>query len=1010
MLPLWIIDLRGKSARRDEFERLVGQIDHVAMPKSKDESSADASSDVSTSRGTFEKTSVGIEAKTVDNRLQGLLTPDLSLTDDMTVHDQLEAIDRQEARRSSRIIGNYWKYSQPSNRYYGINIKTDKEYWDAAEAVNFDPEAMAKVREDRAEDTARKLYNFQSDLVKEGQDFIKELRKSNVQPDLKINIVVLGDLTDEFTRIVFPSVAAIIQKEKGRLLPHHIHQGMEVIGMLFIPSAINTLEVKDRKSMQRTLKEIDVQHRVPSIRGYDHMMLYQDVQNRTECTYTIMDDKQQAEYLLQCLAHLYLACNEAHPLLSGTASADVFYFSMGATSVHFDTDNEDAKSACKLAMEFIRSLKSEGDEEKVSEHLYIIPSEEYSPEQFFTGQVMAKLNADVEDETPSPHPIRDWLNKYLKRYYYNLYLRFFTKNMMQRIIAQIDSSTRNALETISAESKRRFSDVEIRIASSLKDIIGQLSANDGGIPAIIQLFKDMQEQFSRKKSALQSVLEQQYWREVETSYLSESIKDSFMDYHEAYKSDISGRTGNDNQLEVKKQAVTNLNGILSREATMLSRFGRSLLLGIMCALAVVPLLNLISPNIIDLGRVRLYGEWWSVGLFFLPALFQAIAVFRFNRFKKRAVNNLKAMYLHDAYARVANRIESEVISFYDRVISLGDKYISRCGDIRKETGLDLEDYEHSKPLFPVTMFNQPLISGQFGDEELLPENEADDSDVRINYIRYKLNELRKTEYFMLINQYKSLVAGLFRDVKLCENLLRRVNEAGEEILVTKDQQEQELEEKWKAHLAEFHEQLMKMTDDVILPRENATVGEKLHAYCVSSRREDILRTMISFAATNGEVTSSADKEFTDAKLNDKRVEEYILPYVASASKQMQIDKYNTMYGKYIFITRWRCFERFNFNRILPTEDFDEMVHRQMVYEAKMKAKERRQEDQPATVEDALKQKSGSGVYRPRPSSLLLWALCPEDSTSDWFRLFNSDFFVEAYNDKETYCRILYKND
>lgn len=34
MLPLWIIDITSKSERRDAFQRLVAQIEHVRMPSS----------------------------------------------------------------------------------------------------------------------------------------------------------------------------------------------------------------------------------------------------------------------------------------------------------------------------------------------------------------------------------------------------------------------------------------------------------------------------------------------------------------------------------------------------------------------------------------------------------------------------------------------------------------------------------------------------------------------------------------------------------------------------------------------------------------------------------------------------------------------------------------------------------------------------------------------------------------------------------------------------------------
>ena len=67
---------------------------------------------------------------------------------------------------------------------------------------------MSEVEEQYTpEGTANRLYKFQSDLVKEGQAFVNDLRKSNASPAIKINVVVLGDLTEDFTRIVFPSIA-----------------------------------------------------------------------------------------------------------------------------------------------------------------------------------------------------------------------------------------------------------------------------------------------------------------------------------------------------------------------------------------------------------------------------------------------------------------------------------------------------------------------------------------------------------------------------------------------------------------------------------------------------------------------------------------------------------------------------------------------------------------------------------------------------------------------------------
>ena len=1003
MLPLWIIDLREKSDRRDFFESLVGKIDHVYIETNKSSEDQNAEmSDVTKSD----------ETSGAESFLIGENTSKIAATDS-TLKDQLEAIDKREAYRNSVIEGNYWRYSRMEDFFYGISIDKERSL---ERRPSYDSDHIRfKVEENpTAKSTAERLYRFQSDLVEEGQKFIKELRKSNAHPDIKINIVVLGDITEDFTRIVFPSIAGILQKEKGRMLPHHIHQGMEIIGMLYIPSNINTLKVNVRRSMQRTLREIDVQYRVNAIRGYDHMMFYQDVQNRTECNYPILNDEQLAQYLVQCLVHLYLACNDSHPLLSGTSSADVFYFSMGAASVHFDTENEDLKGRHKLAMDFIRYFKSEGDDEKENKKLKLIDDDDYKPESFFTNDVISKLDCgEIEEDDPSPHPIRNFMAKFLKRYYYNLYLRFFTINLMNRVINQIDNSTRSSLETISTNSKKRFKDAQKRLFERLRDIVGQVSANDGGIPTIIREFKQMQESLSNRRQQIQQILKQKYWAEIEKNYIGKSIIDKFTDYHDAYLADIKSKTAGSNQIELKKQAITELNGILSNEATMLSRICRSFLLGIMCALAIVPILYLISPNIVDLGRIRRYSEWWSIGLFFIPAIVQIVAYFKYYRDKKRAINDLMAMYLHDAYARVANRIESEINSFYDKMIALGDKYIARCEDIRREVGKGYKEDSQGKPLFPESMFNQPLIGGKFGKEKLLPEKEADDAEVRINYTRYKLSTLTKVEYFMFINQNRNMIMELFKDVSLCENLIRRIKDNGEEELVTKEQREKELHVAWEKHRDAFHHQLRSSMKDALMKREDSTVGEKLHHYCSSSpENADVLRSMIFYAATNGEVISSADIEFTDAKMNNKQVAEHILPYVSSANNHMQDDKYNRIYEKYIFITRWRCFNHFNLNRILPTEDFDEKIRRERVFEEEIKDNKSDKKSKYRSMDkEKIKKEHPEGMeYHPRPSSLLLWSLCPVDSSSEWFRLFDSEFFAEAYEDKNVYRQVLNQND
>ena len=1001
MLPLWIIDIREKSVRRDEFQNLLRQIDHVCMPADlqsacdcqpmatdNDESISPAGTNPSEIR-IADDASIFPDEETAPEKAKEML------------REEIDRHDRHEADRNARIRGSYWYYSLIEPEHFNTYFSDEQDPTDE----------QAKKH---AEETAAEFYRFQNEMVAEGQQFIRTLRKSNAPADIKINIVVLGDLSETFSRLVFSSIAGLLQKEKGRILPHHIHQGMEVIGMLFIPSDINTREVSERKSMLRTLREIDVQHHVNDLRGYDHMMFYQDVPNRTERAYPMLSDQAISEYLIQCLVHLYLACSDSHPLISGTTSADVFYFSMGATSVHFDTRHEDQKTRFLMANELIRQLKSEGSNELFSEQLRLFDRSEYAPDTFFSYESLSKLEGNPEDEDdedhPNPHPIHNFFSRTLKRYYYNSFLRYFSTNLMRRITNTIEQRTRKALDTVATDSRRKFSDASKLLLERVREVFGKLTSSEGGIPAIINLLKELQTQLSDNRKRVRNIIDLNFWREVEEKYVPRRMSDDFADYHDAFVSDQRGNAGEAEQLELKKQAVKDLNSILSRETTMLSCICRCTILGIVGALAGVPLLCMLSPSVVDLGDVYENRLLWGIGLFLLPMGMQLFSYFKYLRAKKRAVKKLEAMFLHDAYARVANRIESEINSFYDKLSALAGKYIQRCEQIRKEVGRDLKEENAVTPLFPITTFNQPLIGGAFGIDTLLPDNEANDTEVRINYIHYPFNKVGAPEYFIFINQNKNLFGNLFLDVQMTESLIRRVDEQGEEYLVSKEQQEKELNILWQNHLKEFHIRLKEVIAESILPREHATVGEKLIQYCRSgSDRGDTMRPAVEFATINGELTSTSDREYADLKLNDARVESVIYPFLSATSKTAQTDRYNHAYSKYIFITRWQCFEHLNLNRLLPMEDFDEEVHIQMVYSAELKSKEKTNgssftdnQSDPSDEKD-LK-------YTPKPSSLLLWALCQESSSTEWFRLFNSEQFAKAYRDKLTYRKYLNQND
>lgn len=962
MLPLWIIDITEKSSRRDCFVSLVGKIEHVHMPSEKSIEGEEA-----VPSDQVQEAEEQVASKTIsDNNAQqpARISNDVIDGGDTTLQDELDERDRRLTAKRTTAVGDYWYYSQVACEELPLT--------------------------DNDEQLADTLYDFQDRLVKEGMEFVATLRRSNAQPYQTINVVVLGDITESRTQLLFPSIAAMLQKEKGRFLPHHIHQGMEIMGMLYLPCDINTKEVNERVCIQRTLREIEVQHANPSVRGYDHMMLYQDVQNRTECHYPMLDAQGQAEYLLQCLVHLFYACDTIHPLLSGTSSADDFYFSMGATSAFFDMAIEDEKDCASIAANVVNKFKEKGNKEKPEDKdLDILSNDVIKAEQFIQKATdIGNLDIDaVNPGEPSPHPIKDFLADSLKRLYYNVYLRKFPMELMNRIIGHIDENTKEVLQNISIERKRTYRNTAMAIQPAIARIISKVTVDDGGLFFIEDKLKETQGKLSKQKANIKGCLEVEFWSHVQEKHVSRKLKKYFEEYHASFLHDNETKNGGAGCADMKKEALKDLTGHISQEPTALSTIARCVLAGIMFALAVVPILNILSPHIIDLGRIKRNSEFWYTFLFFVPTIIQIVKYYLYVRKKNMYVRVLKSYFLHDAFARVANRIEMESALYYDRLTELCGVYLNRCKKIRQDVHIDKVDSE-LKVEIPSTTFNINLNGGKFAGETIIPEDMIERARIRISGKPRFVNELDRHLYYVLINYFKNELSILFNDVDIPNNKNMVLDEeTGRYRFQSQAEMETEDKEKWRNTLDEFYKTLTESIRKEMLPREHPTICDNVIKYFKAVRNTEFLEPMLNYAATNGEITSSADHEYADIKAN-RDVEQLFAGHLPHYDTQCQVDQFDALYSKYLFVTRWRSFEHFSLNRILPREDFDMDIRRLRVVEG---------------VDNDLNSIP--------TSSVLLWALFPkDDGSSEWIKLFDTSLYSAAYERSCIFRNKLNTND
>lgn len=879
---------------------------------------------------------------------------------------------------------------------HGVLFQEDIQNWISEGASNkcqwlysqFD-NPFASIDQDDPERMSLVIYDFQEKIVKAGQDFVQMLRHSNIDGSVTMNICVLGDATENLSQQVFPSIAVLLQKEKGRIVPNHIHQGMAIIGAYFIPANINSLNVNQRQKVYLSLKEIEVQHNIPSIRGYDRMFFYQDVQNRTECYFPILTSKEQAEYLFQCLVHLYYVCDKVHPLISGSSSDDHFYFSMGCASTFFDTDVQDKIEKMTVINDVIDILSKEGDLEQTDNIDQLIDFNKIDAEEIIMK--FQNIDFDLSKATlndPAPHPIANFADYKLKRLYYGTYLKYYPANLRLKILDVISKESENVLEEISTSRKRAQNIfAETTLPAAIERQLTTSNVHFGCLSRISRNLKCFKTEIGKMKGRVKNQIEQNIWQHLLQYNVPKNLKDDFESYHESYTADLESKKGSHHCEEMKQSALNDLVNTLKQEPTFLGRLSRSFLTGIIFVLTFMPLITLISKDLIDLGNVKKDAVYWSAFLFLIPLICQLISMALFYRKKNKKERKIKAYYLHDAYSRIANRIETEVNCLYDNMSDLCDSYLKRCKLITK----DIRPYPikdiYAQTELPVTLFNQPVIQGSFAENTMVQDLEEEGREIYVQRVPCKISSLDLEDCHLLLHRYKDEVMSLFHDIKLREQHERKFDEElGYNVFLSQKEKEEEDAEKWDICQNNFKHLLQVRIEKDILPRKNPTIGEKIWFYAEKMDNQNVLKPLIYAAATNGELTTNSDIETGDVKGNIHKLESLLTDGMPSHNTQYQFDSHNELLKKYLFVTRWRSFDNLSLNRILPSEDFDMEIRRQKVNEDEL------------------------GLYQNATSSLILWAICQNDNSSEWLKLFDATRFSESLKIRDQYTSKLNNKD
>lgn len=770
------------------------------------------------------------------------------------------------------------------------------------------------------------FVDYVQELVSSGQRAINELKAIKPINDCCMNICVMGDVTQEYTRKFFSTTAAIIKKEKLRIIPGHIHQGINILGMLYVPSDIHNADFAERQSVLRCLKELDVQHRVNLAAGYDRVMLYQDTQRRTAKFYPLLTPQQRMDYIFQSIIHLYYVCDSTHPLLDGN-SADDFFFTLGVGSIYYDSDEQDENDLRLVGNDIINTIKEKGLVDSKDQEISIFDPATISISKLFDTLNITFQEAPAMDSLgitpPAKDPVNDYNDKHLLPIFYKTYLKFFPSRLLSKIVENIADSTKNFLERINTRMSDYYKQISGTLRSNIHNILRNWISPDVGCFTLIKnKLSGLKETVVRLRKNVDEATEVELWSEIITKNVPKRLNDAFMDYHSAFVQDESN-TGASHCEKMKEEVSEKFTDMLRREPTLLSVLVRSFLSGIILVLAFMPILEAMSPIIINIGDVKSWAFLWASILFLIPLIIADIKWIRRTRKKRKLVDRLVAFYLHDSYARLVNRAKNNIFDFYDKLATLCDEYDKRCNTIIDDK--EVIDDSHSYKLeIPKTMFNQPVIDGVCCGSELFPDTEMNRNMLNIHGSTVRVDKVSKKHKYVLVQDFADLFLKLFDGVKVYESTYRDP-ETNAVVSLNEEQKETLRTEVWKNVKADFHKEFVEQIKTIFIPRNDTTIAQKLNILAARPENQKGFEIFSAFCASNGEFVANDDNEYADIKTNNVAMREAFSKHLPLYTTACQVNE-DPMYRSFLFLTKWRSFDHITPSRILPeTQLFDKDV-------------------------------------------------------------------------------------
>ena len=576
---------------------------------------------------------------------------------------------------------------------------------------------------------AESYKRFMDAIVADGQNCYNAFTKSGYRVG-NFQIVLLGAAHESLSQSIFAALPGLLRDNLPRIISDHANRGVEITGILYIPSILNQIEDKrERNKAALFLEEINMLNDKLGSKHFNHVIAYQDIQYKESQYYPRLDAQQRTELQYQILVHLFYASEDKASLFD-TIGCESGCLSLGVASLYYNSEQHHGEELNRLLDKMLVEFKDEANNDADYSAKFVrkmMDEETLSPESI-TARLRENCNSlDIDlrkmDKEADPHPVWDLFCSHLFARYYHSYLKY----MPARLAQFLQSLKYLLLTKFSAILKRNRETATVHFREVLNSFYNKILLDDAARYATIS---QLESAFSCAKDLLNDKQSRAIFTVQEIVPIPQYLRND-------YENCIANEAENSLSLLMEK-----LKRNLKKEPVVLSLIARCFLLGILLVFTVIPILRFVSPRLINLGEIGTMEWLWIPILFLLPLIIEFfIKLSRHFKRIKRLKYRMLAQTLLEVNKRLSKTLNAELLTLYSDLAQVCDEQLERLAAFRDQ--LLVSPVEAGVNVIPTTMFNQPLIGGSFCGEKILEDETAAEAEILSNDTYIRLSELEK---------------------------------------------------------------------------------------------------------------------------------------------------------------------------------------------------------------------------------------------------------------------------